>query len=106
MRRSSEFHSVIRCGVRVPGRTVLVHHLPGLGPPTQPPRVGLVVGRQIGSSVVRHRITRRLRAQLAARLGRLPCGSGTVVRALPDAVTASSETLGTDLDHALGRVLR
>ena len=85
---------------------MLVHHLSGLRPATEPPRVGLVVGRQIGSSVVRHRVTRRLRAQLVARLERLPSGSATVVRALPAATTATSETLGTDLDRALAKVIR
>ncbi|MDT7574979.1 MAG: ribonuclease protein component [Pseudonocardiales bacterium] len=68
------------------------------------PRVGLIVGRTVGGSVERHRVSRRLRAQLAARLDRLPAGSGTVVRALPAAGAATSATLGADLDAALARL--
>ncbi len=69
-----------------------------------PPRVGFVVGRAVGASVVRHRVTRRLRALTAARLDRLPVGSGLVVRALPGAAAATSAELGADLDAALDRL--
>jgi ribonuclease P protein component len=68
------------------------------------PVVGLVVGKSVGGSVVRHRVSRRLRAQLSARLDRLPAGSGTVVRALPAAADATSAELAADLDGALQRL--
>ncbi|MGH3848032.1 MAG: ribonuclease P protein component, partial [Pseudonocardiaceae bacterium] len=68
------------------------------------PLVGLVVGRSVGGSVVRHRVSRRLRAQLAQRVDALEAGSGLVVRALPDAALADSGTLGRDLDAALSRL--
>jgi ribonuclease P protein component len=63
-----------------------------------------VVSRSVGGSVVRHRVTRRLRAQLLPRLRRLPAGSIAVVRALPPAATASSAEFGADLDAALDRL--
>lgn len=69
-----------------------------------PALVGLVVGRAVGGSVVRHRVSRRLRAQLAQRLALLAPGSATVVRALPAAAEADSAALGRDLDAALRRV--
>lgn len=72
--------------------------------PTGAARVGLIVGRTVGGSVVRHRVSRRLRALLADRVAKLPDGSGTVVRALPTVVNASYARLGTDLDSALRRV--
>lgn len=68
------------------------------------PIVGLVVGKSVGGSVVRHRVSRRLRAQLAGRIDRLPAGSATVVRALPGAAEASSADLGRDLDSAIAKV--
>ncbi len=74
-------------------------------PPTRPQRVGFVVSRAVGNSVVRHRVVRRLRAQVAQRLEQLPCGTDVVVRARPEAAGASSAQLGEALDHALGRVL-
>lgn len=72
---------------------------------TRPPRVGFVVSRAVGNSVVRHRVVRRLRALLAARLTMLPAGTDLVVRAQTAAATASSAELGAALDQALERVL-
>jgi ribonuclease P protein component len=66
--------------------------------------VGFVVSKAVGNSVVRHRVSRRLRHQMAERLGQLPVGAAVVVRALPPAATASSAELGKDLDAALRRL--
>ncbi|QFG70046.1 ribonuclease P protein component [Ornithinimicrobium pratense] len=74
--------------------------------PTRPPRVGFVVSKAVGNSVVRHRVIRRLRAQVVARLSQVPAGTDLVVRAQPPAATASSHELGAALDLALERVLR
>ncbi len=74
--------------------------------PTRPPRVGFVVSKAVGNSVVRHRVIRRLRVQVGVRLGQVPDGTDLVVRAQPRAATASSAELGADLDEALQRVLR
>jgi ribonuclease P protein component len=63
-------------------------------------QVGLVVGKAVGTSVVRHQVSRRLRAQLRLRLDRLPAGARLVVRALPETAAASSAALGRDLDRA------
>jgi len=74
------------------------------GPAGDVSRVGLVVGKAVGTSVVRHQVSRRLRAQLRLRLDRLPAGAAVVVRALPDAAAAPSRTLGRDLDRALAKL--
>lgn len=74
--------------------------------PTRPPRVGFVVSKAVGNSVVRHRVIRRLRAQVADRLELLPPGTDVVVRAQPAAAVASSAELAADLDRALERVIR
>jgi ribonuclease P protein component len=108
MRSADEFSAVVRGGARARRGSLVLHHLAldvaDATAPVQPPRVGLVVGRGVGESVVRHRISRRLRAQLATRLDRLPDSSLTVVRALPDAATADSQRLARDLDAALERL--
>jgi ribonuclease P protein component len=104
MRRSSEFAAVIRSGVRARRGRLVLHQDRALH--SGAPKVGLVVGKSVGGSVVRHRVSRRLRAQLALRLAALPAGSGTVVRALPGAADATSAELGTDLDSALSRLAR
>ena len=102
MRRSTDFASVVRDGVRVGGGPVVLHQRASVA--GSAPVVGLVISKAVGGSVVRHRVARRLRAQLAQRLDRLPGGSGTVVRALPDSARASSAELGAALDRALRRL--
>jgi ribonuclease P protein component len=70
------------------------------------PRAGLVVSKAVGGSVVRHRVSRRLRHLLAPRLSTLPAGSLLVVRALPPSASASSAELAEDLDSGLNSALR
>ena len=102
--RRDEFAAVFRRGRRS-GRSRLVVHLHC---PTSDgaPRAGLVVSKAVGGSVVRHRVSRRLRHLLAPRLGALPAGAMVVVRALPPAADATSIELGVDLDAGLRGVLR
>jgi ribonuclease P protein component len=80
---------------------------PGTGPrgATVSPRVGLVVGRAVGNSVVRHRVTRRLRAAARAELHRLPPTADLVLRARPEAATAAYARLRGDLAAGLDRLL-
>ena len=102
MRRSADFAAVVRTGSRARSGGLVVHRLAGLH--SGPAVIGFVVGKSVGGSVVRHRVTRRLRAQLAAHVESFPNGSGTVVRALPGTASATSAELGADLDTALGRL--
>ena len=69
------------------------------------PRAGFVVGKAVGNSVVRHRVTRRLRAVVRDELHRLPAEADLVVRARPEAATADSEELRRDLRAGLDRLL-
>lgn len=103
LRSRDEFTATVRRGRRA-GRPTLVVHLLAAATP-DPVRVGFVVNRAVGGSVVRHAVVRRLRAQVAPRLHRLPAGALVVVRALPPAASATSATLGADLDAALRRLL-
>jgi ribonuclease P protein component len=103
-----EFVTVLRRGRRS-GRSRLVVHLQCSAehlPDGAAPRAGLVVSKAVGCSVVRHRVSRRLRHLLAPRLGGLPAGALLVVRALPPAATATSAELGEDLDAGLRSALR
>ena len=68
-------------------------------------RVGFVVSRAVGGSVLRHRVQRRLRHLCRDRLASLPAGCELVVRALPPAAHASYQELGADLDRCLERAL-
>ncbi len=76
------------------------------GPPTTDPhavRVGFVVSKQVGNSVVRSRVQRRLRHLLAHRIEDLPPGHDVVVRAHPPAATADWDRLVADLERCLQR---
>jgi ribonuclease P protein component len=98
---------------------MVLHYLPvrpehtGAGPvpatsPGTPPsgaRAGFVVGKTVGNSVVRHRVTRRLRAVVGSELHRLPATADLVVRARPEAAAASSDQLHRDLTAGLDRLL-
>ena len=68
-------------------------------------RAGFVVGKAVGNSVVRHRVTRRLRAAVREELDRLPATADLVVRARPEAATANSADLRSDLRRGLDRLL-
>lgn len=68
------------------------------------PRAGFVVSKAVGNSVVRHRVTRRLRHVVAPRLAALPAGAMVVVRALPPAGGASSATFAAEVDSALAKL--
>ncbi|MDQ2583070.1 ribonuclease P protein component [Saccharothrix yanglingensis] len=116
--RSQDFGLVVRRGRRA-GRSRLVVHVltaqPG-GTPSgastsaQPTldasKVGFVVSKAVGNSVVRHRVSRKLRHLVRDRLPSLPPGTSLVVRALAPSADADSAELGHDLDAALRKVLR
>jgi ribonuclease P protein component len=106
MTRSADFASTMRDGRRARTGTVVLHLSLGAPDGGPDPIVGLVVSKAVGNSVVRHRVSRRLRAQLADRLGAVPRGGALVVRALPRSSSAESDELGADLDRALGKVCR
>jgi ribonuclease P protein component len=102
LRTSAEFTETVRRGRRA-GRPLLSAHLL-VTADAAPPRVGLVVSKAVGGSVVRHRVSRQLRHLLRERLDALPAGSRLVVRAAPAAAAATSGALAADLDAVLGRV--
>ena len=113
LRSSADFAAVTRHGRRARSGDVVVYLMANSRPdnrtmsaPTATARAGLIVSRKVGGSVVRHQVSRRLRAQLADRLDRLPPGSRLVVRALPSSAGADSARLGGALDAALDRLTR
>jgi ribonuclease P protein component len=99
-----EFASVLRRGRRS-GRSRLVVHV-HRDPADNGPRAGFVVSKAVGGSVVRHRVSRRLRHLVAPRLATLPPETRLVVRALPPAADATSAELAEDLDSGLRSALR
>ncbi|HEX3813322.1 MAG TPA: ribonuclease P protein component [Mycobacteriales bacterium] len=108
LHRSRDFTEVVRSGRRA-GRSTLVVHLlapvpDGSAPGDRQSKVGFIVSRQVGNSVRRHEVTRRLRHLMLDRIGLLPDGSRLVVRAKPAAAGSTSAQLGHDLDGSLARL--
>ena len=104
---------VVRSGRRAGRPTMVVHYLPerpvvrggGLADPPSGPRAGFVVGKAVGNSVFRHRVTRQLRHLVREQLDRLPGTADLVVRARPGAAAAGAAVLRRDLDAGLDRLL-
>ena len=109
MRRRRDFIAAVRRGSRS-GRKLLTGHLlvPAAGAAGEdcPPRAGFVVSRAVGIAVVRNRVRRRLRVLVREYLSSLPRGSLLVVRAHPQAATASQADLAAELDLVMSTLVR
>ena len=107
LRASSDFAAALRGprGARAGSTLIVVHANQTDARAGQPPRVGFVVSKAVGTAVVRNRTKRRLRALMAARIRDVPAGTDVVVRANPVAPQADSSALGAQLDSLQRRVL-
>jgi ribonuclease P protein component len=101
VRRPDDFRRILRRGRKAGRRRLSVHALAGDDGGS---RAGFVVGRTVGGSVERHRVTRRLRHLVGERLTGLPEGTALVVRAHPAAAGCTSAELAKDLDAVLRRL--
>lgn len=99
LRTRHDITSAMRRGRRRSSSRLVVH----IGPSDRrgPARAAFAVSSAIGNSVIRHRLTRQLRAALTPLLPRLPDGTDLVVRALPAARAAAYTDLVADLEHCL-----
>jgi ribonuclease P protein component len=109
MRRRCDFTAAVRRGSRS-GRKLLTGHLlvpaAGAAAEARPPRAGFVVSRAVGIAVVRNRVRRRLRVLVREYLSSLPRGSLLVVRAHPQAATASQADLAAELAVVMSTLVR
>ena len=105
MRRHAEFIAAIKGGSKT-GRPLIVGHLLVRHDIAEPPRIGFTVSRAVGPAVVRNRVKRRLRHLAAGYLQSLPEGSLLVLRANPQAATASQADLAAELGLVARSLLR
>lgn len=101
LRAAKDFTTTTRAGTRRSRGCVVVS---GYRPPNAagPARIGLAVGRNVGNSVQRHAVSRRIRGTVSAIVAELPEGSMWVVRGLPGA--ADSASLTEDVRQAFAAV--
>jgi ribonuclease P protein component len=103
MRRSTEFDATLKRGTRAVQPDVIVHVGRGSDAAGAGPRVGLIVAKNVGSAVERHRVARRLRHVARAMLGDLHQSDLVVIRALPSSRQVSSARLEQQLRRGLRR---
>lgn len=101
MTRSTEFGSTVKNGARAVERDLVVHVQ--RGDVDSGPRIGLVVGKSVGSAVQRHRVARRLRHVARSLVGELDPADRIVIRALPSSRHAISARLEQELRSGLTR---
>jgi len=68
-------------------------------------QVGFIVSKSVGNSVVRHRITRQLRAIISPRMERISPQDRFVIRALPAITELSFSQLEREIDSAFSSAL-
>lgn len=73
----------------------------GLARDGETARIGLIVSRRVGNSVVRNRVSRVLRHQIMHRVSALRPGTLLVVRALPGSGSKSNAVIAQDLIRCL-----
>jgi ribonuclease P protein component len=94
---------VVSKGARARRGILVVHLACREGDPgaVAAPRIGLAVGRGVGGSVERHKVSRRLREASRILVSDLPCRVDMVIRALPGAADVDFITLSNDLQAAV-----
>lgn len=104
VRKSAEFTKVFRSGKRSGNKYFVVYALTEKTEiEADLPKVGFVVGKKVGNSVVRHRVSRQLRHLFIPLLEQMVT-SMVVVRAQPPAATADSKTLQIQLLKTLKKM--
>ena len=103
LRKSSEISAVMKSGTRFSAKLVVLHVAIGSNEHT---KVAFAVGKNVGNSVVRHKVTRQLRHAITPLIASFPTGSHVVVRALPDSSQASFTQLSENLKFALSKVTK
>jgi ribonuclease P protein component len=103
MTRSAEFGSTVMNGVRAVERDIVVHAERCEESSEPGPRIGLVVGKSVGSAVQRHRVARRLRHVVRSVIAELDPADRIVIRALPGSRHAISARLDQELRSGLTR---
>ena len=99
----SDFATATKSGFRLSSPSLVTYLF--LTKKEQPAQCGLIISKNAGGSVVRHKIARQLRHSLALQLPTLPNGALVVVRALPSSALKSGREIRNELAQVLPRLL-
>ena len=99
LRRRRDFER-LRAGRTIRGTILTIRYLPS---PTNVSRLGVQVGKRVGSAVVRNKVKRRLREQFRRIKHRIKEPTDLVLWAYPKSATVSSATIREDLERLLAQ---
>lgn len=91
IKSSSDFARATKSGRRITSDSLIGYLYSSNS--NDPAKLGLIVGKTVGNSVVRHRIARQIRHAAREDLTNLPNGTLFVVRAMKKPNNAFQETL-------------
>ena len=103
MTRSSDFDTTVKHGTRAVQPDLVIYARRCTDVAAGPPRIGLIVGRSIGSAVQRHQVARRLRHVMRDLVEGLE-HEHVVIRALPSSRGSGSVRLAAQVRAGLKRI--
>jgi ribonuclease P protein component len=104
LRKASEFALATK-GKRVSGENFLLY----VATPTNgersgaPVKVGLIVGKNVGNSVIRHRVSRQIRHAIAPHLSKFSEGTLLLFRAHPGAAKRAAHNLNGEISGLISK---
>lgn len=106
LRKASEFALAVK-GKRVSGENFLFYVSSPLSGDQSgtPVKVGLIVGKNVGGSVIRHRVSRQIRHAIAPHLSKFPNGSLLLFRALPGAAKGVDQNVTGEISNLVEKYL-
>jgi ribonuclease P protein component len=104
MTRSIDFGATVRYGIGAVQRDLVIYVRRESGELVGAPKVGLIVGRSVGSAVQRHQVARRLRHIARTLVDELDWSHRMVIRARSSSRNVSSAGLERQLRAGLRRI--
>jgi len=104
LRKASDFALATK-GKRVSGENFLLYvasPTPGDQSGAQV-KVGLIVGKNVGNSVVRHRVSRQIRHAIAPHLNKFSDGTLLLFRAHPGAAKSADQNLASEISALVSK---
>lgn len=103
LRSAGDFRMCSRYGVKAGSGTLLVYYYRRLSHAEDPPRIGIIASKKVGNAVIRNHVKRRLRHIIREHISELHDGDLVVIRALPQAASASFAQLSGAVHSCLSR---
>jgi ribonuclease P protein component len=96
----NDFARATKSGFRLTSKSLVLYFYAGSD--VSPARFGLIIGKSVGGSVVRHHVARKIRHALREHMSEFPNGGLVVVRALP---SVTQVDVKTELARAIPKLL-